>query len=110
MSLYPEDETLYSVYHVADSNSTKIGNYSSTAAFTILINIIRRNEDTIAVVGEDMGEYVANVNGKYTNASNIREGDKLVYGTFEYIVVNKPKYIRLFNSYKLILNTNNGRH
>lgn len=110
MSLYPEDEQLYSVYHPVDSISTKITNYSPTVAFTIRINVIRRNEDTIAVVGEDMGEYVANVNGKYANANNIREGDKLVYGTFEYIVVNKPKYVRLFNRYKLILNTNNGRH
>lgn len=106
MSLYPEDEELYSVYHPVDSSSTKITAYSPTVAFTILLNIIRRNEDTIAVLGEDMGEYVANANGKYANASNIRMGDKITKGTDEYIVVNRPKYVRLFNRYKMILNRN----
>lgn len=109
MSLYKNYEQLYSVYHAVDDLEKKTTTYSSTPAFTIMINAIRRNEDTLAVIGEDMGEYVANVNAKYPNAENIKMGDKLVNSTYSYIVVNKPKYVRLFNKYKLILNSNRGK-
>jgi len=103
MSVFAEQESLASVYHIDDSDSTKTSSYPSTADFTILLNIIRRNEDTIALMGQEIGEYVANVNGTYTNASSIVKGDKIVWESNTYIVTNSPRYNELFNAYKLIL-------
>lgn len=103
MSLYKDQEKLASVYHFDDSDSTKKGNYPATADFTIKMFIIRRNEDTVAILGQEVGAYVSNVNAKYTNASNIRKGDMIVYDGGTYFVTNSPRKNILFNSYKLIL-------
>jgi hypothetical protein len=103
MSLYKENEALASVYHIDDSDSTKTSSYPATADFTIKMFIIRRNEDTIAILGQEAGEYVANVNGKYTNASAFEKSDKVVWNSGTYIVTNTPKYNQLFDVYHLVL-------
>jgi hypothetical protein len=103
MSLYAEKEQLASVYHMTDTDSTKISVYASTASFTIQMFIIRRNEDTVALLGQEIGEFVSNVNGSYTNASSFEKGDKIVWDSGTYIVVNTPKYNELFNVYHLVL-------
>lgn len=103
MSLYKENEALASVYHIDDSDSTKTSSYPSTADFTIQMYIIRRNEDTIAILGQEAGEYIANVNGKYTNANAFEKSDKVVWNSGTYIVTNTPKYNQLFNTYHLVL-------
>lgn len=103
MSVFTEQESLVGVYHIDDSDSTKKGSYSTVADFTILMNIIRRNEDTIAVLGQELGDYVANVKADYVNADQIVRDDKIVAGSVVYKVINKPRYNRLFNAYKLVL-------
>jgi hypothetical protein len=103
MSLYKEHEALASVYHIDDSDSTKTSSYPSTADFTIQMYIIRRNEDTIAILGQEAGEYVANVDNNYTNASAFKKSDKVVWNSGTYIVTNAPKYNQLFNVYHLVL-------
>ena len=102
MSLFTEQEVLASVYQSTDSDVTKISKYT-TPTFTIKINPIRRNEDAISILGQDIGEYVCNVNGRYPYADSIRKSDKIVVGSDKYIVENAPRYNRLFNRYKLIL-------
>jgi hypothetical protein len=103
MSLYAEKEQLASVYHIDDSDTTKTSTYPATADFTILMFIIRRNEDTIALMGQELGDYVANVNGSYTNAGNFNKTDKIVWDSGTYIVVNEPRYNESFDAYKLVL-------
>jgi hypothetical protein len=103
MSLYPENEKTASVYHATDSNSTKKTSYSGTASFTILMFVIRRDEDKAALLGDEIGDYVADVNGTYTNAGNIRNGDKIVWEGTAYTVINSPRHNTLFNRYKLLL-------
>ena len=103
MSLYAEKEKTASVYHINDSDSTKASTYPSTASFTIQMFIIRRNEDTVALLGQEIGEFVSNVNGNYSNASSLEKGDKIVWDSGTYIVVNTPKYNELFNVYHLVL-------
>jgi len=103
MSLYAEEEALASVYHIDDSDTTKTSTYPATADFTILMFIIKRGEDTIAIMGQEMGDYVANVNGDYTNAGSIVKGDKIVWNGDTFIVVNAPRYNELFDSYKVVL-------
>lgn len=105
MSIFADQEKISSVYHADDSNTTKKTTYPATADFTIMMNIIRRNEDIIAYAGSEIGQYVSNVNGNYTNASNITKGDKIVQLGQEFIVVNRPRFNRLFNRYKVILNS-----
>ena len=103
MSLYKEDELSASVYHMDDSDTTKKSSYPGTADFTILMNIIRRNEDTIAILGQEVGEFVANVDGSYTNADAIVKGDKIIWDGGTYIVVNTPRYNTRFDAYHLVL-------
>jgi len=103
MSLYKENEALASVYHIDDSDTTKTSSYPATADFTINMYIIRRGEDTIAILGQEAGEYVANVDGRYTNASAFKKSDKVVWNGGTYIVTNTPKFNQLFNAYHLIL-------
>ena len=103
MSVFAEQESLASVYHIDDSDSTKTAEYPSVADFTIKMNIIRRNEDTIALIGQEVGEYIANVNGNYDYADYIIKGDKIVWNEDSYIVTNSPRYNKLFNAYKLVL-------
>ena len=103
MSLYPEQEKLASVYHCSDSLSTKKASYPATASFTIKMFIIRLTAEQSLILGELLGDYVANVNGLYTNAGNIRKGDKIVWDSKTFIVENEPRKNILFNSYKLRL-------
>lgn len=103
MSLFPAQEKLASVTHADDSNTTKISDYPATVDFTILMNIIRRSEDVIAVMGRDVGNYSANVNGTYDNADQIRKSDKVEWDGGIYVVTNTPKKSKLFNRYKLVL-------
>ena len=103
MSLYKEHEALASVYHIDDSDVTKTSTYPSTADFTIQMYVIRRNEDTIAILGQEAGEYVANVDNNYTNASAFKKSDKVVWNSGTYIVTNTPKFNQLFNVYHLVL-------
>ena len=103
MSVYPEDELTASVYHPDDSDSTKKTSYPASADFTIFMNIIRRNEADIAIMGQESGEYVANVNGTYANAANIKKGDKITCNSIDYIVTNKPRKNVLFNAYKVLM-------
>lgn len=103
MSLYKGQEKTASVYHPDDSDSTKTTTYPATADFTIDMNIIRRNEDAIAILGRDVGEYLANVRASYTSAGSIAKGDKVVWDGGTYKVVNEPKYNRLFQRYKIVL-------
>ena len=106
MSLFKEFELTGTVYHKIDNNKTKTGAFSSTPAFTILLNVIRRNEDAVALLGEEVGEYAVFVNGGYANASNIVRGDKIVVDSRSYIVANRPRFVKLFNRYKLVLKSN----
>lgn len=103
MSVYPEDELTASVYHPDDSDATKKTSYPATADFTILMNIIRRNEADVAILGQETGEYVADVNGKYTGASSIAKGDKITCNSLDYIVTNNPRKNVLFNRYKVLM-------
>jgi hypothetical protein len=103
MSLYTEKEQLASVYHIDDSDSTKTNSYPSVADFSILMFIIRRNEDTIALMGQEVGDYIANVNGSYTYAGSFHKTDKIVWDGGTYIVVNEPRYNESFDAYKLLL-------
>ncbi len=102
MSNFTEYEKTGTVYHANDSDTTKITTYSSTG-FTVDMFLIKRNEDTTQILGEEMGEWVANVKGSYTGASNIRRGDKVVWEGGTYQVVNKPRYNKLFDAYKIVL-------
>jgi hypothetical protein len=101
MSLFGNELKSASVYHIDDSDTTKTSTYPGTADFTIDMFIIRRNEDTVAILGQELGEFVSNVEG--TNASNIVKGDKIVWDSKTYIVTNTPRKNFLFNRYKVLL-------
>lgn len=106
MSIFKEFEKIAYVYHAIDSNSTKKTSYIlNNASFSILMNIIRRNDDAIALLGQEISQYVANVNAKYTDAENIRKGDVIICESVKYKVVNKPKYLKIFNRYKVLLDS-----
>jgi len=106
MSLYKEYEQLASIYHLVDNNTNKMTSYATTPAFTIKLFVHRRNEDAMALLGEEVGEYSAYVNATYTNAGNIVREDKVVVDGRTYIVKNRPMKVNLFNYYKLILKSN----
>lgn len=103
MSLFPELEQTGEVYIFDDSNTTKISSLPASPDFTIKINVIRLNAEDSLIQGEQLGEYRANIKG--TRASEVIEGAVIkIQGTSEkYQVVNKPKYLKLFNRYKLNL-------
>lgn len=103
MTLYKDNESIASVYHSNDSTSTKKSSYPGSASFTIRMFIIRREEDVAALLGEEMGQYTANIPDSYTNAENIRKGDKVVWNDDTYIVTNVPKYNYLFKRYHILL-------
>lgn len=103
MSLYRENETTGSVYHITDSNSTKLSALPGTADFTIRMFPIRRNEDAINILGAEAGDYVCNIDGDLTNSGNFRQGDQVVWESMTFIVVNKPRYNYSFNHYKLVM-------
>lgn len=105
MSAFPEREKLASIFHTTDSDGTKVTDRNATAAFTIMMYIIRRGEDTVAIMGAEYGDFVSNVNGSYAHASEIRQGDKIVCDGLTYFVANKPKYNGSFNKYRCLLRT-----
>jgi hypothetical protein len=107
MSNFKDKEETASVYHMTDNDGTKKTTRNASADFTIDIFIIRRGEEKAELLGEEIGEYVANVDAKYTNAENIRQGDEIVWNGKDYIVINKPRYNNLFGAYKVLMNDTN---
>lgn len=105
MSTFPEREKLASVYHATDSDGTKITTRNGAPDFTIMLYIIRRAEDTVAIMGSEYGDYITNANGSYPHANEIRQGDKIVCDGLTYFVANKPKYNGSFNKYRCLLRT-----
>lgn len=106
MSLFKKEEKTGSVYHWTDSLTTKKTTLASKA-FDIKMNIIRRGSAEAVLLGDIVGDFVANVNGKYTNADKILKADKIVWDGGTYEVVNEPRKNILFNSYKLELKRSN---
>jgi hypothetical protein len=103
MSLYPEHEITASVYHPDINTTTKVDTYPGTADFTIDMFIIRMDVLSSNIMGEELGSFVANVNASYSNAGNIKQGDKIVADGVTYIVTTRPKYLYNFNKYKMML-------
>lgn len=104
MSVFTAREVTVEVYEPIDSNVTKISNYREVPDFTIKMHLIRRNEDTVVIMGQETGEYVANVKGGYTNATRVVRGVKVKIGDESYKVINRPRYNASFDVYKVLLN------
>lgn len=103
MSLFRGFEKTGSVFKPTDSNTTKRSSYPSTASFTIDIFIINRTAEGSMLMGDEIGDYIANVRADQTSADTIEKGDKIVVDNKVYFVKNDPKYISLFNKYKMLL-------
>ena len=101
MSLFNQYKKTGSVYIYEDVGYRDISQLPGEANFEVSIHVIRRNETDSVIMGEQLGEYVANVGGK--NASLIPEGAIIVIGNEKYQVTNKPKHVKLFNRYRLNL-------
>lgn len=103
MSNFEQNEQTFSVFHATDSDSTKITTRNTNADFTIKLFPIKRGEDTISLMGVEVGDYVANVKASYPHADEIKRGDKITGNGYSFSVVNKPRYNILFKRYKLLL-------
>jgi len=103
MSVFPEKEELYNVYAPSDSQSTKKTSYPGTPTFTVMAHIIRITAEESLVFGEELGNYVANVEGP--SSFNIKRGYLLknADGTKAYTVKNKPRRYAFLNKVKLHL-------
>lgn len=101
MSLFREYELTASIYLPSDSDSTKKTEYPASPNFTVKMNLIRISAEDGLIEGEELGEYRADIDG--TNAGLITQGAKVTVGGFDYVVVNQPRYNKLFNHYKLNL-------
>lgn len=108
MSLFPEYYETGEVYGWDDSDNTKVTIRNSTKLFDIEINVIRRDATDELVLGQELGEYVANIKG--ANASNVSEGHLINVDSGDWFqVVNKPRRNKLFNRYKVNLKPTDGR-
>lgn len=101
MGLFTDKEVIGSVYLPTDSSVTKKTTYPALPNFTIKINIIRINAEDAMIEGEELGEYRANI--KNGRASEVTEGALIQADNVKYRVVNKPRFNKLFNEYKLNL-------
>lgn len=99
MSLFNKYKKLFGVYIYEDMGYYDVNNIPAAPNFEVFIHVIRRNEQDAVIMGEQLGEYVANV----LDGANIPEGALLISGNEKFQVTNKPKYVKLFNRYRLSL-------
>ena len=102
MSLFTNFEKTATVYHPTDSNSTKKTSYQATG-YNVKMFIITRTAEGSIILGDEVGDFVANVKKTDLGLNELKEGDKVVWDDKTYFIVNKPKYLGLFNSYKILL-------
>jgi hypothetical protein len=103
MSLFSGQEKLVEVYHSVDTTAKKVVNYPSTPNFLVRVNLIRRGADVTSFLGDQLTEFIANVREDYLGDETLKESDKVVIDNKEFIIVNKPRYNRLFKRYRINL-------